>query len=222
MLSVLLKYAQCTKGPLCYKFLFQECKGYLPDLECYNILKTQEYHLRTIIESVDKKHEERMGNQSSNFEYEITKLHEVVKELHELFEKQVSEMKAFLELKVNYLRTSMSKEVKILDDNYNLLHKKVDVLSRATTHLIEDITAFNKDYDLKVKSDKDDKVFEKSSISQDSISSMVSNIETSIKAELAPILNLVLRLPTNAPPSMHVSQGVERGVSLSKRSGEDT
>lgn len=47
--------------------------------------------------------------------------------------------------------------------HYNLLHKKVDVVANVTTHLIDDITAFNKNYlkDLKVKTEKDDKVFEK-------------------------------------------------------------
>lgn len=138
----------------------------------------------------------------------------------------------------------MSKGFNKLDDNYNLLHKKINAIANATTRLIDDITAFNMDYlkDLKVKSEKDDKVFEKvedflsnfketmskvnlssqSSISQDSIYSMVLSIETSIKEELALILNMVLRLPINAPHFMHVSQGGERCVLSSKRSGEDT
>lgn len=47
------------------------------------------------------------------------------------------------------------------------------------------------------------------SISLDSISTMVSNTEASIKVELASILNLVLRLPTNARPG-HVSQGGDK------------
>lgn len=108
----------------------------------------------------------------------------------------------------------MTKEVKKLDDNYNLLYKKFDVVTNATTHLIEDMIAFNKDYseDLKVKTEKDDNVFEKveeflvdvketiskvdpltqSSIFQDSTFARVLNIVSSIKAELAPILNLAL------------------------------
>ncbi|CAI9283169.1 unnamed protein product [Lactuca saligna] len=109
----------------------------------------------------------------------------------------------------------------------------------ATTRLVE----LNKDYskDLKDKYEKDDKVFEKveeflsgikdtlskvdlsnqSSISQESISKMVSNIESSIKAELDPILNLVIPLPTNAQCTAQVSQGGEREVGSSNAFGED-
>lgn len=56
----------------------------------------------------------------------------------------------------------MAKEFKKLDENYNMLHKKVYVIANATTRLIEDITTFNKDYtkDLKVKTDKDEKLLE--------------------------------------------------------------
>ncbi|CAI9260127.1 unnamed protein product [Lactuca saligna] len=125
-----------------------------------------------------------------------TSLHEAAKERYELFVKQVSESKSSLKLQVNEIRTLMAKELKNLDDNYNLLHKKVHVVANVTTHLIEDITAFNNNYlkDIKVMNEKDDKVFKKvedflsnfketllkvdlssqSSISQDSISTMVS------------------------------------------------
>lgn len=61
-----------------------------------------------------------------------------------------------------------------------------------------------------------------SSISQDSISTMVSNIEANIKAKLVPILNLVLRLLTNAPHHVHVSYGGERGVDSSNGPGDDS
>ncbi|CAI9272959.1 unnamed protein product [Lactuca saligna] len=75
----------------------------------------------------------------------------------------VSKTKYSLEIHVNELQALMDKDIKKLDESYNLLHKKVDVVENATTCLIEDITAFNKDYstDLKVKIEKDDKVFEK-------------------------------------------------------------
>lgn len=50
-----------------------------------------------------------------------------------------------------------------MDDNYTLLYKKVDVMASATTRSIEDITSLNINYsnNLKVKDEKDDKVFEK-------------------------------------------------------------
>lgn len=96
----------------------------------------------------------------------------------------------------------------------------------------------------KSKQEKDDKVFDKvkeylsgiketlskvdilikSSISQESISAMVLNIESSIKVELALILDLVLRLPTNVQCSIHVSQAgyKDAGSGSSKRSGEES
>lgn len=61
-----------------------------------------------------------------------------------------------------------------------------------------------------------------SSISQDPISTMVSNIESDIKAKMAPILNLVDRLPINVPRHAHVSQGGDRDVGSSMGSSEHT
>lgn len=60
-------------------------KKSISGVEVEYIFKSRESHLRTIIESLYKKHEERMANQSHSFEYDITNLREVVKELHELF-----------------------------------------------------------------------------------------------------------------------------------------
>ena len=51
---------------------------------------------------------------------------------------------------------------------------------------------------------------------------MLLIIKSSFKSELAPILNWVLHLPTNAPRFVHVSQWGERCVGSSKGSGEDT
>lgn len=57
------------------------------------------------------------------------------------------------------------------------------------------------------------------SLSQEKISSVVLSVESCFKTEFAPILDLVLRLPTNYPrPSMNVSQG---GWGSSKDSGEE-
>ncbi|CAI9303657.1 unnamed protein product [Lactuca saligna] len=141
-----------------------------------------------------------------NFDHEISKLHKVAREHHELFVKQVSEMKVALKLQVNELRTLMAKEVKKLDNNYNLMHKKVDLITNATTLLIEYTTSFNKEYskDHKVKTEKEDK--------------------SSNKEDLVQILNLVLWQPTNSPHSMNFLQGgdIVVGVGSSKGSGEDT
>lgn len=51
---------------------------------------------------------------------------------------------------------------------------------------------------------------------------MVSSVESNFKTELAPILDLVLFLPTNTPCSVNVSQGGgRRGLGSSKGTDED-
>ncbi|CAI9299905.1 unnamed protein product [Lactuca saligna] len=52
-----------------------------------------------------------------------------------------------------------------------------------------------------------------SSVFQESISQLISSIEENIKAKFAPILELVLRLPTNAPRVLQLSQGGDKGYS---------
>lgn len=150
----------------------------------------------------------------------------------------VFESKASLWLKTNEPRYFITKEVHRLDNYCVPSNEKIDVVASATTRSIEDLIAFNKDYsnDLKVKTKKGEKMFEKvevflinfketlskvdlpcqSSISQESISAMVSSIESCFKEKLAPILNLVIRLPINATCLVHVSQGGERGVGSSR------
>lgn len=115
--------------------------------------------MRTLIGEVDKKYQERLATRSRSFNQEITKLHGVAKSRHEIFMEKVTETKESLDLKVTEFQTLMSKEVKKLEDNYNLLHENFDFVAGATTRLVE----LNKDYskDLKDKFEKDDKVFEK-------------------------------------------------------------
>lgn len=101
----------------------------------------------------------------------------------------------------------------------------------ATTRLVEDITTFNKDYtgDLKIKNEAARKVFDRiekyrivfqetlskfdftsqSSLSPESLSTMVSFVESRFKSECAPIIDSVLRLPTNDLRSINESQGGE-------------
>lgn len=130
------------------------------------------------------------------------------------FLEQVTKMKQFVDLKVAELMYKIAKEV---EKNYTLLRTKVDVVATAITNLIE----FNTDYltKLEEKSEKDTQVFAKleefltsikesiskadissqSFVSQEAISQLISTIETNMKAELTPILELVLQLPMNAP-----------------------
>ncbi|CAH1422454.1 unnamed protein product [Lactuca virosa] len=109
----------------------------------------------------------------------------------------------------------MDKEVRKLDKSYDVLHSKVDAIANVIDKLVD----FNTDYSTKldIKSEKDSQTFAnleefmssikesiskvnvspQSNVSQESISQLISKIETNIKTELAPILELVLRLPTN-------------------------
>lgn len=57
------------------------------------LLKCQDSRLKTLIDNVDKRYEERMEIQSRNFYHELLKLRDVKKVHNELFEKQVSETK---------------------------------------------------------------------------------------------------------------------------------
>lgn len=50
---------------------------------------------------------------------------------------------------------------------------------------------------------------------------MVTSVESCFKSELAPIIGLFLRLLTNAPRSMNVSQGGIKGVCSSEVIDED-
>lgn len=123
---------------------------------------------------------------------------------------QVKKMKESVDLKVVELKSEIAKEVEKVDKNYDVLHSKVDVIADAIAKLVD----FNTNYSTKLeaKSVKDSYVFAKleeflssiketilkvdlsnqSSISQESISQLVSTIEINTKAELAPILELVL------------------------------
>ncbi|CAH1422497.1 unnamed protein product [Lactuca virosa] len=109
------------------------------------------------------------------------------------------------------------KKLKIWKKKYIVLHSKVDVV----VDIIKKLVDFNTNYSnkLEAKSEKDSQVFAKleefqfsikesiskaslsnqSSVSQESSSQLISTIETNIKAELALIIELVLRLPMNIP-----------------------
>lgn len=91
------------------------------------------------------------------------KLRDAAKQRYEISARQVSETKDSLELKIKDLSEFITKEVKNLDNYCVFVNKKVDTVASTITRLTEDLTDFNNDYsgDLKVKSEKDDKVFEK-------------------------------------------------------------
>lgn len=167
----------------------------------------------------------------------------MARERHEPFENMVTDSKESIELKIKDLVDLVSKDIMKLDKFCIEIQQNVDVLLGATRTLIEDIHAFNKYYveEWKLKKESDGKVFTNTdnsltsfhdrllkfdipsmtSISQEKISFMVSSVESYFKTQLALILVLVLRLPTNVPrPSMLVSQGGDKDGS-SKDEGED-
>ncbi|CAI9260322.1 unnamed protein product [Lactuca saligna] len=118
-------------------------------------------------------------------------------------------MKESLDLKVAEIESLMSEEVKKLEENYNLLHGKVVVIAGAITRLVK----FNNEYTKRFQamSEMDEK--------------MVWNVESNIKAELGPIVSLVLCLPTNAPHATQFLQWGERevgGTAYSNVYGDDT
>ncbi|CAH1435811.1 unnamed protein product [Lactuca virosa] len=203
-------------------------KHYVSGVEVEYLLKAQESRLRTLIDDVHKRNDERVLNHSQTLNGEIFKLRDVLKERHEILAKQLEETKVFLQTQIKYIRTLLESEVKKFDESSTMIYKKLDVVAESTTRLIEDITSFNKDYmtGLQDKKKGDAKVFAKveefltkikamlltqSTISLESISQMVSHIQSNIKAELDRIRDLVLRLPTNAPRVVQVSQGEKKG-----------
>ncbi|CAI9293754.1 unnamed protein product [Lactuca saligna] len=151
--------------------------------------------IKSEIELLLKFQESRMENLIDN---DVTSLEDRLADEASSFKHQVQELQ------------NVSHESEILFEQM----KNIDVLLGATKTLVEDVCALNKDYAKGVNSKKesDGKVF--------------INIESSLtrscfKTELALILDLVLRLPTNAPcPSMIVSRGGDKCGS-SKNGAED-
>ncbi|CAH1413019.1 unnamed protein product [Lactuca virosa] len=72
-------------------------KNSVSGVEVEYLLKDHESQLKSFIEYVDKRTDDRIITQSHTFNHEISKLCDVSKERHELFEKQLTEMKVFLE-----------------------------------------------------------------------------------------------------------------------------
>ncbi|CAI9296469.1 unnamed protein product [Lactuca saligna] len=64
---------------------------------------SQESRMRTLIEDVYKRIDENLKNNSRTSNFEISKLHDVSNEFHELFEKMVSSSQEYFELKLKEL-----------------------------------------------------------------------------------------------------------------------
>ncbi|CAI9288188.1 unnamed protein product [Lactuca saligna] len=55
---------------------------------------------------------------------------------------------------------------------------------------------------------------QQSVVSQDSISNMISSIESNLKDELSPLLKLVMLMPTSTQPVNQLVQGGDKGLAL--------
>ncbi|CAH1449659.1 unnamed protein product [Lactuca virosa] len=83
------------------------------------------------------------------FDYEIRKLCDVAKEHQDLFVEQGTTTKESLDIKLVELKSSLSKEVHKMEENYTLLHSKVDVIVGSITKLVEFNTKYTKQVEAK-------------------------------------------------------------------------
>ncbi|CAI9268870.1 unnamed protein product [Lactuca saligna] len=100
-----------------------------------------------LVEGIEHKQFERLALHSKSFDYEIHKFRNGTKERHELFVEQVTKVKEFVDLNVVEFKSELSKEVQKMEQNYTLLHSKVDVIVTAITKLVE----FNTEYSNKLE-----------------------------------------------------------------------
>lgn len=188
------------------------------------LLKSHKHRLKLAMELIEMKNEERLKLHVENFQQEVTMLCDVAKERHILFVEEVKDVEEFVKLKVVELKYEMSKVVAKLELNYQNLHSKMDVIVDAIKKLVEYNSLFSTTLEAKTTSDQ--KVFYKleefqgslkeslskldlsqqSTVSQDSISKMNDSLESNLKVELGPLLQLVNLMPINVPPVKQVVQ----------------
>lgn len=149
-------------------------------------------------------------------------------------DEQVKKVEESINLKVVELKLDMTNTVENIENSYFIHHGKVDVIVDAIIKLVEYNILFSTK--LEAKTDTYSKVFEKlleflgslkeylsklelsqqSDVYHESISKMISSLETNLKTELAPLLKLVLLMPMNVPHVKKVVQGREKGFGSSK------
>ncbi|CAI9271777.1 unnamed protein product [Lactuca saligna] len=117
----------------------------------------------------------------------------------------------------------MMQEVAKVHQNYSILHNKVDIVADAVTKLDEYHTSMNSKEFVHLQGLLE-KVKEKiskleippsSTVSQESISQMLSSLETRLKADFDRLLKYINLMPTVAPPVSTGVQGGENGVGAS-------
>lgn len=88
------------------------------------ILKSQENHLKIVMEQIEKQLVEILKHHVQNFQYEVTKLSDIAKERHALFVEQVKTVAESVNLKVEVLKSEMTKEVAKVEKNYSILMER--------------------------------------------------------------------------------------------------
>lgn len=64
------------------------------------MLKSQHNHIMLSMEQIEQQHVDQLKNHARNFEYEVTKLCDVVKERYEFFVEQAQKLEEYINLKV--------------------------------------------------------------------------------------------------------------------------
>ncbi|CAI9285896.1 unnamed protein product [Lactuca saligna] len=153
-----------------------------------------------MVENIEKQQVERLKIHDDKFEYEVKKLCDVAKERHEILVEQVKAIKESLDLKMTNLKAEIAKEVEKLE--------KLDAKTESYSKVFEKFEEFLSNIKETISQAA---LSNQSSVSQEAITQMISSIEANLKKELAPLLEVVLLPPTNAPPTKQVSQGGEKG-----------
>lgn len=132
-----------------------------------------------------------------------------------------------MNLKLEELHTDIAKEVAHLEHNYSSINTKVDSIVGVVTKVVELYSSLLPK--VEKKSESNTQSFEKieellgnlkelisklsslpqSSVSPDSLSTLFSSSDASIKFEMTPFLKLINLMPTDAPP---VHTGVQEGA----------
>ncbi|CAI9261132.1 unnamed protein product [Lactuca saligna] len=93
------------------------------------------------------------------FYYEIHKLSDVEKEHHDTFVEQVMKLNEYVDHKVVELKSEIAKDFEMMEENYALLHSKVNVVANAITKLVDLNTNYS--YKVDAKLEKGYQVFTK-------------------------------------------------------------
>lgn len=120
----------------------------------------------------------------------------------------------------------MTKEIAKVDQNYSNLYTKVDIIVDAVTKLVNYHTSLNSKEFIHLQSflPKVKEMILKltipptSIVSQESISLLLSSLESRMKVDIGPLINLVNLIPTAAPLVSIWVQGGDKGVGASKNS----